>query len=289
MMSAASSGLLVSFGGHTLRVVSDSPQIFQAFQTHLRHCLAQADSAPIAEFQITAVEAGFSISVDGGVLFPNLNFDLTLQALLTEIISRLVAVCDRGLVMHAAALALDGNAVILSAQGGSGKSTLAAWLTADGFQYLTDEVIEVPLDLQPSTLNSQFYSLPRSVFLKQGAAFVWQKRLFQTDSPRFLRFHDDAAWIDPQLLNPAPPAAQAIPRLLVFPTYVPEAPLQAQKLTAGEALFRIMQNVTNARNLPRHGLNAAARLAQQVTAYTLTYSNLEEASEWIKEKLKVEG
>jgi hypothetical protein len=76
---------------------------------------------------------------------------------------------------------------------------------------------------------------------------------------------------------------------LVFPTYVPEAPLQAQKLTAGEALFRIMQNVTNARNLPRHGLNAAARLAQQVTAYTLTYSNLEEASEWIKEKLKVEG
>jgi hypothetical protein len=50
-----------------------------------------------------------------------------------------------------------------------------------------------------------------------------------------------------------------------------------------------MQNVTNARNLPRHGLNAAARLAQQVTAYTLTYSNLEEASEWIKEKLKVEG
>jgi|GEM_PF-4063024 len=147
------SDLLVSFGGHTLRVVSDSPQVFQAFQTHLRHCPAQTDSAPIAEFQITAVEAGFSISADGSLLFPSLNFDLTLQALLTEVISRLVAVCDRGLVIHAAALAQDGNAVILSAQGGSGKSTLAAWLTADGFQYLTDEVIEIPLDLRPSTFD----------------------------------------------------------------------------------------------------------------------------------------
>jgi hypothetical protein len=278
--------LSVSFGGHTLRVVSDSPQIFQAFQTHLRHCPAQADSVPIAEFQITAVEAGFSISVDGSVLFPNLDFDLTLQALLTEVISRLVAVCERGLVIHAAALAQDGNAVILSAQGGSGKSTLAAWLTADGFQYLTDEVIEIPLDLQPSTFNLQLHTFPRSIFLKHGSAFVWQKRLSQTDTPHFLRFHDDAAWIDPQLFNPMPPTSQATPRLLVFPTYVPEAPLQTQKLTTGETLFRIMQNVTNARNLPRHGLDAATRLAQQVTAYTLTYSELPAASEWIKEKLK---
>jgi hypothetical protein len=50
-----------------------------------------------------------------------------------------------------------------------------------------------------------------------------------------------------------------------------------------------MQNVTNARNLPRHGLDAATGLAQQVTAYNLVYSNLEQASEWVKEKLKVEG
>ena len=286
MISNSASGLLVSFGRHTLRVDSDSPQILQAFQIHLRHCPVQADSEPIAEFQVNAIETGFNISVDGGVLFSNLNFDFTLQTLLTEVISRLVAICERGLVIHAAALAWDGNAVILSAQGGSGKSTLAAWLTADGFQYLTDEVIEIPLGRQPSTRNLQLHTFPRSVFLKSGSAFVWQKRLTQTDSPNFLRFSDDAAWIDPQLLNPMPPAAQANPRLLVFPRYVADTPLQPQKLTTGQTLFRILQNVTNARNLPRHGLDAATGLAQQVTAYNLTYSNLEEASEWVKEKLK---
>ncbi len=277
--------LPVSFGGHTLRVASDSPQILQAFQTHLRHCPAQADSAPIAEFQVNAVETGFNISVDGGVLFPRLNFDFTLQTLLTEVISRLVAVCERGLVIHAAALAQDGNAVILSAQGGSGKSTLAAWLTADGFQYLTDEVIEIPLESASTSLSANTF--PRSVFLKSGSAFVWQKRLSQTNSPNFLRFSDDAAWIDPQLFNPMPPAAQSTPRLLVFPRYAADSPLQPQKLTTGETLFRVLQNVTNARNLPRHGLDAATRLAQQVTAYNLVYSNLEQASEWVKEKLKV--
>lgn len=283
------SGLLVSFGGHTLRVVSDSPQIFQAFQTHLRHCPAQTDSAPSAEFQVLLADGVFSISADGAVMFSDLTFDLTLQILLTEIISRLVAVCQRGLVIHAAALAQDGKAVILSAQGGSGKSTLAAWLTADGFQYLTDEVIEIPLDPALSTFDLQpsirLHTFPRSIFLKSGSAFVWQIRLPQTDSSHFLRFYDDAAWIDPQLFNPMPPAAQAIPRLLVFPTYVPESPLQTKKLTTGETLFRIMQNVTNARNLPRHGLDAATGLARQVTAYSLIYSDLPAASKWIHESL----
>jgi hypothetical protein len=277
MMSDPTSGLLVSFGGHTLRVVSDSPQISQAIQTHLRHCPVQADAIPIAEFQVTAVaDSLFTISVDGSDLFGNLGYDLTLQYLMTEFISRLVSVCERGLVIHAAALAQDGNAVILGARGGSGKSTLAAWLTADGLQYLTDEVIEIPLE------GEQVNTFPRSIFLKSGSAFIWKKRLSQTDSPNFLRFADDAAWVDPQLFQPASPAAQSTPRLLVFPRYVPDSPLESKKLTKAETLFRVLENVTNARNLRRHGLDAATRLAEQVTAYTLTYSNLESASEWIR-------
>jgi hypothetical protein len=280
MMSEADSRLLVSFGGHTLRVVSDSPQILQAFQTHLRHCPVQADSAPIAEFQVNVVEAGFSISVDGSVLFPKLNFDFTLQTLLTEAISRLVAISERGLILHSAALMHEGRAVILSGKSGSGKSSLAVALTADGLQYLTDEVIEISLD------GKQIHTLPRSIFLKSGAAFIW-KNLAEPDSTRLLRFADDAAWVDPQLFHPNLPASSATPRLLIFPHYDPSSALQFQKLTAAETLFRLLQNITNARNLPRHGLDGATCLAQNVTAYTLTYPNSESASEWIREKLKV--
>lgn len=280
MMTTQTSARRVSFGGHTLRVVSDSPQIATAIQTHLRHCPAQ-DADLIADFRVTAcAESTFTVSENSSDLFPNINYDLTLQLLMTELISRLVAVCERGLVIHAAALAHDGDAVILSGQSASGKSSLAAWLTADGLQYMTDEVIEIPLG--EDCING----LPRSIFLKRGSAFIWQDRLPQTDPPRFLRFADGATWIDPQLFHPNAPVFTAAPRVLLFPRYISGAPLQAEKLTTAETLFRILQTLTNARNLPRHGMDAATRLARRVTAYTLTYSSLESASEWIHKTIQ---
>ncbi len=283
MMTVHASDLLVSFGGHTLKVVSDSPQIASAMQNHLRHCSTrehpgeQADL--IAVFHVIASNASmFTASVDGSDLSPNLGYDLTLQTLMTELISRLVAVCERGLVIHAAALAHDGDAVILSGRTSSGKSSLAARLTADGLQYMTDEVIEMPLAGQEGRVNG----LTRSIFLKRGSSFIWRNCLPPIDSLQFLRFADDAAWVDPQFFHPNPPVSTATPRLLVFPCYVPDSPLRAEKLTTAETLFRILQNLTNARNLPRHGMDGAAQLARQVTAYTLAYSNLESASEWIR-------
>lgn len=292
MMTTQTSGLLVSFGGHTLRVVSDSQQIITAMQTHLRHCPVQNAEA-IVQFNVTAAtESTFMVSADGSELFSNTSYDLTLQLLMTELISRLVAMCERGMVFHAAALAYEGNAVILCGQGGSGKSSLAAWLTADSLQYMTDEVIEVPI--RPSTAlrtnraersRSVIHGFTRSVFLKRGSAFIWQNRIRQPDSSRFLHFADDAAWIDPQLFHPNAPLSTATPRLLLFPSYTPGAPLQTKKLTAAEALFCILQSLTNARNLPRHGMDAAAQFARQVTAYSLIYSSLESASEWIQQTL----
>jgi hypothetical protein len=299
MMSESSSGLLVSFGGHTLKIVSDSPKIATAIQTHLRHCRAQQTEL-IVEFNVTAsADSNFTVTADGNPLFPNFNYDHTLQLLMTELISRLVAVCESGLIIHAAALAHKGDAVILSGQSASGKSSLAAWLTADGLQYMTDEVVEIPLDNPPvlsevegrspssaSTSLSAIHGLTRSIFLKRGSAFIWQNQITQIDSPRFLRFSDDAAWIDPQLLHPNEPVSTATPRLLLFPRYVADAPLQTEKLTTAETLFRVLQNTTNARNLPRYGMDAATRLAHQVSAYTLTYSTLESASEWIQQTLR---
>lgn len=282
MISAPSGSLPVSFGGHTLQIISSSPRILSAMQTHLRHCPAQKAAEILSRFTVTEDDGAFSLTADDAPLFSKLPYDFALQNLLTEAISRLVAVCERGLVIHAAALAQDGNAVILSGQGGSGKSTLAAQLTADGLTYLTDEVIEACDERHRSVIHT----FPRSIFLKRGSSFLWKKRLPEIDSPRFLKFYDDAAWIDPQLFNPQTlPAAQGLPRLIIFPRYVQDAPLRAARLTQGETLFHILQNATNARNLPRHSMDAATTLAQRVTAYTLTYSNLDEASALIRDSL----
>ncbi|GAA4125143.1 hypothetical protein GCM10022415_31830 [Knoellia locipacati] len=42
--------------------------------------------------------------------------------------------------VHAAAVARDGRAIVLAGESHAGKSTLAGWLTAHGWEFLTDEV-----------------------------------------------------------------------------------------------------------------------------------------------------
>jgi len=276
-MSDQASSLLVSFGGHALRVDFDSLQISSTIQTHLRHCLSDDRRTDlITEFSVSsAVEYKFVISENGTELFPKLDYDMTLQTLMTALISRLVAVCDRGLVLHSAALAWQGNGLLLCGKSSSGKSSLAAWLTAEGFQYLTDEVVEAPFE------GENVYGLSRSIFLKTGSAFIWQSRLPDPKASGFLSFQDGSAWIDPDLFHPGGIVDKVKPAVLIFPQYQVDAPLQTQKLTNGEALFRLLQALVNARNLPGYGLDAATRLAQQVKAYSLTYSDIEAATDWI--------
>lgn len=282
MISDRTGGLLVSFGRHTLRVDSDSLQISTALQNHLRHCRADGLGTDlITEFFVKDIgESKFMISENGSVLFPEVEYDFTLQALMTELISRLVAVCDQGMVLHAAALDWQEKGVILCGKSSSGKSSLAAWLTADGFHYLTDEVIEVPLD------GNIVHGFTRSITLKHGSDFIWKKRLSNIEAQGFLSFADGGAWIDPYLFNHDAVVDKVKPYVLIFPEYQSNTPLQTQKLTSAETLFHLLQALVNARNLPGHGMDAATRLAQRVWAYSLIYSNVEEASTWIREIIR---
>ena len=284
-MCGQANGLLVSFGGHSLKVDSDSPQITSAMQAHLRHCHVDEQRGDlITEFFITGTDKStFLISENGNVLFPALgmSYDFTLQMLMTELISRLVAVSNMGMVLHGAALTWQENGLVLCGKSSSGKSSLAAWLIAKGFHYLTDEIIEVPLN------GEHIYGLPRSIFLKSGSAFIWQFHLPDTNVPGFLSFEDGGAWIDPHLFHPGGVTDKVRPSVLIFPQYRVKAPLQTQKLTTAEALFQLMQTLVNARNLPGHGMDAATRLVRQVRAYTLTYSDIEAATNWIKQTLTI--
>jgi len=269
----------VSFGGNTVKVISEHPKFANAIQTHFRHCGSQQTNI-IATFHITAIsENHFTAWVDDDTFFSKLDYEQALLVVTNEIITRLNAECKRGLVFHAAAVSDAEDAVILCGRSGSGKSSLAAWLIADGFHYLTDEIIEMPLD------GNQIDGLTRSIVLKPDSAFIWQDHLPETKSNGFLLFTDGSAWIDPQLLRPDAVYSTATPCALVFPHYEPDVSLQTKKLTSAEALFRLMQTLVNARNLPGHGMDAAARLARQVKAFDLTYSDIEAAAVWIRQTI----
>lgn len=276
-MAVLTGGRRVSFGCNTVRISSDSPLVLKAIDTHFTHCPAETGSE-IAHYHIAATaERNFSLSLDGSVLYSNLSFEQVLQNLMQDALTLLNGNCSIGSVFHAAALEIDNKGVILCGQSRSGKSSLAAWLIANGFRYLTDEVIVYH---QGSGNISGF---PRSLVLKSGSTFIWQRWLKDASIEGFLHFSDGSVWINPELLNKDGISLQAEPCLLVFPRYSPEVSLDIEKLSPAETLFCLLQNLVNARNLPNHGMNAASHLARQVKAFKLIYSDIEGATEWIKQ------
>ncbi len=219
----------------------------------------------------------FQVSLDGGVLYSHLEMWQVLQVLMQEGLARLNGACVRGAVFHAAALADEQGGIILCGQSGSGKSTLAAWMLASGgFRYLTDEVILCAQD------SRQISGFARSLVLKRGSAFIW-KRFLGDERHGLLRFPDGSAWIEPLLFHQDAVCAQSAPRLLLFPRYSPALSFRVTPLTPAQSLFRLMQTLVNARNLPGWGLSDAALLARRVPAYDLEYSNIESAAAWIRQ------
>jgi hypothetical protein len=272
-------GPLVQFAGSAIRFDTAHPGLLTAIHTHFQHCLTDSGEV-IAAYQIASVsDAGFSIARDGVVL-SRLDFEAVLRHLMQDGLTQLNGASKTHLIFHAAALAHGDRGLILCGKSGCGKSTLAAGMVAGGLQYLTDEVIALP-----NEGAGDISGFCRSLVLKQGSDFIWQRPGMGPGSGVLL-FKDGGAWIAPTLLNPAAPRSQVTPRLLLFVRYEAGASLNAESLTSAGALFRLLQSLVNSRNFPDGGMAAAARLARQVPAFALTYSSIESAAEWIQQQIQ---
>jgi hypothetical protein len=269
----------VHFGCNTIRFSSNHPGILKELGTHFRHCSSE-DGPIVANYEIAGTtEAGFTGSVNGSELFFKVDFETALWHLMQDSLTQLNGASTTQLVFHAAAMAHTQSGIVLCGQSGSGKSSLAAWLTANGLQYLTDEVIALPAD------GETISGVCRSIILKRGSAFIWQQWLGEAKPDGFLQFKDGSAWIDPTLFNSKAVQSKVAvaPQMLVFPHYVPNAQFYVERLTPAETLFRLLQCLVNARNFPDYGMTATARLARRVTAFSLIYSDIESATQWIKQ------
>lgn len=277
MRTVATNGWPVHFAGNTVRFSSDHTGILKAVETHFKYCLGE-DGPVVANYEITTMsETDFSVFLNGSDLFLKINYGQVLWHLMQDSITQLNGASRMGIVLHAAALSNLDDGLILCGQSGCGKSSLAAWLVANGMQYLTDEVIVFPTD------GEEISGLCRSIILKSGSSFIWQHWLEEVKSDGFQHFKDGSVWITPTLLNAQAVRDRVKPRLLIFPHYSPETQFSVQRLTSADALFRLLQCLVNARNFSDGGMTATTRLTKQVTAYSLTYSNIENAAQWIKQ------
>ena len=270
----------VAFAGNSIKLELNDPDLLEAVDAHFKHCLG-VDENVVAEYSVRAGEDGsqFSLQRNGDPFQSNITTEQVLYQLMQDGLFQLNGAPKTDLIYHAAALAYDEQGVMLCGKSGSGKSTLTAWLVANGFEYLTDEVISYPLE------GGEISGFCRSLVLKKGSQSVWEQWQPQAESDAFLRFEDGSAWIAPTLLNPSAVREKVIPRLLIFPTYAKDAEFEVKELTVANTVFHLLQTLVNARNFEDHGMQATKQLASQVQAYTLMYSDIEQAAEWIQKTI----
>lgn len=174
-------------------------------------------------------------------------------------------------VIHAAAVARHGNAMLLAGRSHSGKTTLAAWLAAHhGYEYATDEASAIDVD-------GAVMPYPRPLGLRPESPMA------RPTSGTAQRFMPD------EVLVPVSDVGGVVARtawpaqLIVFPHFQPESDVRVASVSQADALERLAHLTPG---LVRHGGRVFSRLARLVVAaraIDVTYPYVGAAAEAIVE------
>ena len=168
--------------------------------------------------------------------------------------------------LHAAAVTKHGGALVIPANSGAGKSSFTTWLVANGFDYLTDELIlvsdEGKLDGIARPIQIKAHGLDAIDHLIRDKSLV-QKGKFATALPVACLGGVQLAAAEQQL------------SLLVFPRYKKGADFSFEQLSSAEAGMNLMANHVNARSLEGHGFKAMMKLIRSTPSYSLEYGGFD--------------
>jgi HprK-related kinase A len=160
----------------------------------------------------------------------------------------------RFLLLHAASVEKDGQALILTGESGSGKSTLSALLGANGWRFMGDEFVLI----DPET--GMMHPFPRPVSLKNASIAVMEAALPDD------RFGPRLTGTPKGDIRHVRPDAAG---LILFPRFGFETALR--DVPPGEAFVRLTQASTNYTSMGERGFAALSRLVTTVPAKAIDY------------------
>lgn len=168
--------------------------------------------------------------------------------------------------LHAASVASGANALVIPANSGDGKSSFVTWLVANGFAYLTDELILV-------NSEQQVQGIARPIQIKaHGIEAV--EHLFKDKSLVHAGKFANAVPIDTLAGSLSEQPFHKL-RLFIFPRYQAGAAYQLTPLSSGEAGMRLMANHVNARSLEGHGFREMMAIIRNTPCYALEYGGFD--------------
>lgn len=162
--------------------------------------------------------------------------------------------------VHAAAAERDGQVVLFPAVSGAGKSTLVAGLLRAGWSYVTDEAVDLQVDLRVR-------GFAKALTIDPGA-----QHLFADLRPRWT---DTASWyLPPSALGAASDDRPRPVARVVVPRYRPADVPALHRLGPADALLHLVRCTFYFSNDGRRHLARLADLVRQVPVDVMTYPDL---------------
>lgn len=177
------------------------------------------------------------------------------------------------LIIHAAVVEKNGQALIMPGSPGSGKSTLCAALVSRGWRLLSDELTLISLK------DGMIHPLPRPISLKNESIKVIKK--FNPSAIMSPIVADTSKGTVAHMRAPADSVQRAnesvLPAWLIYPKFIAESEMTLETLSKGRSLLALLDNAFNYSSLRERGFQAATRLIDQCSCFTFEYSQLDEA------------
>ena len=220
--------LHIAFGSHQVAVYSEASEVLDGVERRFGHMLAPEPANVVRRLEVQQDGQAYSLAghaegyVERGAL-PDI-----LRRLDYEVVLQLVEARPDLLWFHAGAAACGGGAVMFLGMWGQGKSTLVTSLYAQGWTYLSDDV--VPLDPNSDRVIP-FPQTPR-VREDQGQ-----------EMPRYRlrRLQKAEVALDPERV-----CREALSvRALIFPQYDPDAPADLKPCSPAAATLELLQHCIN--------------------------------------------
>jgi hypothetical protein len=177
------------------------------------------------------------------------------------------------LILHAAVVERNGNALMIVGGSGAGKSTLCSALTFNNWRLLSDELTML------STEDHRITALARPITLKNDSLDIVQQfgAGVEIGPETKETIKGKVAHVRPPIDSLDRADERAKPGWFVFVNYQPNATIQLEPITKAQAVMKIAHNAFNYGMLGADGFKSLTQVVDECDCFELTYSNLDEA------------
>jgi len=177
------------------------------------------------------------------------------------------------LIIHAAVVARDDQAILFPGNPGAGKSTLCAALVSRGWRLLSDEMALISLE------DLRIIPIPRPIGLKNESIAIMGS--FEPDAAIGPSVTDTAKGTVAHMRPPTDSVDQSevCSRLnkIIFPSYSAGSDVELEAIGKARALTRLTEQSFNAHILGLDGFKVLEKLVSTCPTFDLNYSELDEA------------